>query len=72
MDGAQPGDPAKAVEAMIEAVNNKESTLRLPLGADAIGAIETKLAAVQSDVNTNREVATSTAYEGVTVGNIGG
>ena len=72
VDGAQPGDPAKAVEAMIEAVNNKESTLRLPLGADAIGAIETKLAAVQSDVDTNHEVATSTAYEGVTVGNIGG
>lgn len=72
VDGEQPGDPAKAVEAMIEAVNNKESTLRLPLGADAIGAIETKLTAVQSDVDNNREVATATAYEGITVGNIGG
>lgn len=72
VDGEQPGDPTKAVEAMIQAVANEESTLRLPLGADAISAIETKLTTVQADVDTNRGIATATAYEGVVVGNIGG
>jgi NAD(P)-dependent dehydrogenase (short-subunit alcohol dehydrogenase family) len=72
MDGKQPGDPAKAVSAMIQAVENNNSPLRLPLGADAVGAIETKLESVKADVDAVREVAVNTAYEGVTVGAIGG
>jgi NADP-dependent 3-hydroxy acid dehydrogenase YdfG len=72
MDGKQPGDPAKAVAAMIQVVENNDPPLRLPLGADAVGAIETKLESVKIDVDTVREVAENTAYEGVTVGAIGG
>jgi hypothetical protein len=72
VDGKQPGDPAKAVAAMIQVVESENPPLRLPLGADAVGAIEAKLAAVQDDVNTVREVAVNTAFEGVVVGAIGG
>ncbi len=72
MDGNQPGDPAKAAAAMIQVVESEIPPLRLPLGADAVRAIETKLAAVQEEVNTCREVAVNTAYEGVEVGAIGG
>jgi hypothetical protein len=44
----------------------------LSLGADSVQAIEAKLAVVQDDVNTARNVAIKTAYEGVVVGAIGG
>ena len=36
-DGKQPGDPAKAAEAMIAVVESDDPPLRLLLGADAIG-----------------------------------
>jgi NADP-dependent 3-hydroxy acid dehydrogenase YdfG len=72
MDGNQPGDPAKAAQAMIQVVASDNPPLRLPLGADAIGAIETKLESVKADVDTVREVAVNTSFEGVTVGAIGG
>ncbi len=72
MDGKQPGDPIKAAEAMIQAVESDNPPLRLTLGADAIGAIETKLDSVKTELDAWREVGTNTAYEGVTVGAIGG
>ena len=72
VDGKQPGDPQKAAEAMIRSVEADNSSLRLPLGADAVSAIETKLESVKQDVDTVREVALNTAYEGVSVGAIGG
>lgn len=72
VDGKQPGDPAKAVAAMIRAVNSDEPSLRLPLGADAVRAIEAKVAAVRADVDANRDAAIDTAYEGALVGEIGG
>lgn len=72
MDGKQPGDRVKAVAAMIQAVESENPPLRLTLGADAIGAIEAKLESVKTELDRWREVATNTAYEGVTVGAIGG
>lgn len=72
VDGQQPGDPAKAVAAMIQVVENDAPILRLPLGADAVRAIEAKLESVTADVDTGRDVAVNTAYEGVAVGAIGG
>jgi hypothetical protein len=72
VDGKQPGDPTKAVTAMIQVVDSENPPLRLPLGADAVRAIEAKIAAVQADVNATRDVAINTAYEGVVVGAIGG
>jgi NAD(P)-dependent dehydrogenase (short-subunit alcohol dehydrogenase family) len=72
MDGKQPGDPVKAAAAMIQAVESENPPLRLALGADAIGAIEAKLESVKTELDRWREVGTNTAYEGVTVGAIGG
>jgi NAD(P)-dependent dehydrogenase (short-subunit alcohol dehydrogenase family) len=72
MDGKQPGDPAKAALAMIQAVESENPPLRLALGVDAISAIEAKLDTVKTELNAWREVGTNTTYEGVTVGAIGG
>ncbi|MDV2990688.1 MAG: 3-phenylpropionate-dihydrodiol/cinnamic acid-dihydrodiol dehydrogenase [Chroococcidiopsis sp. SAG 2025] len=72
MDGKQPGDPVKAAEAMIQAVNSDNPPLRLALGADAVGAIETKLESVKAEMEAWKDVAVNTAYEGAAVGAIGG
>lgn len=72
MDGKQPGDPVKAALAMIQAVESENPPLRLALGADAVDAIATKLASVKSELEAWSEVSKNTAYEGVTVGAIGG
>ena len=72
MDGKQPGDPVKAAEAMIQAVNSDNPPLRLALGADAVDAIETKLESVKAEMEAWKDVAVNTAYEGAAVGAIGG
>ena len=61
-DGQQPGDPAKAARAIVEAVASGSTTLRLPLGADAPDAIREKLAQVLSDVERTEQIARATAF----------
>lgn len=61
-DGAQPGDPAKAARAIVDAVKAGAPTLRLPLGADAVTSIRAKLARVTADVDRNEETARDTAF----------
>lgn len=72
IDGKQPGDPVKAAEAMIQAVDSDNPPLRLALGADAVGAIETKLESVKTELEAWKDVAVNTAYEGAVIGAIGG
>jgi NAD(P)-dependent dehydrogenase (short-subunit alcohol dehydrogenase family) len=43
LDGAQPGDPGRAAQAIIEAVDADDPPLRLPLGQIAVDAIRAKL-----------------------------
>jgi hypothetical protein len=43
LDGNQPGDPARAVKAMIQAIESPEPPRRLPLGAMALEHIRAKL-----------------------------
>jgi NAD(P)-dependent dehydrogenase (short-subunit alcohol dehydrogenase family) len=43
MDGTQPGDPARAARAIVEAVDIDEPPLRLPLGQMALDGIRAKL-----------------------------
>ena len=57
---------------MIKMVESQNPPLRLPLGADAVEGIEAKLQAVRADIDAWREVAINTAYEGVTIGTVGG
>lgn len=57
--GRQPGDPLKAVQAMIEVVNSSNPPLRLLLGAGALKRVRQKMEAWQKEI---------AAWEPVTVG----
>lgn len=71
-NGKQPGDPRKAAQAIIQAVESDEPPLRLLLGADAAGLWETKRAAMEEEFSRWREVGMNTAFDGVEAGRIGG
>jgi hypothetical protein len=57
------GDPEKAAEAIIAAMDSDEPLLRLVLGSDAIGNIEQHLAAVNDELERWRSVGEATAVE---------
>jgi hypothetical protein len=59
---SQAGGPAKAARAIVDAVPAGAPALRLPLGADAVKSIRTKLAQVTADVDRAEAVAVATAY----------
>lgn len=71
-DGKQPGDPARAAEAMIAAVESDDPPLRLMLGADALAGWEAKRAAVDADVAAWRDVGEATAFPDAEIRPIGG
>lgn len=50
MAGAEPNDPARLADAIIRLVDHPQPPRRLPLGADAIAMIETKLADIARDI----------------------
>lgn len=58
----QPGDPDKLAGAIIELANSKNPPLRLPLGTDAIEAIEKKNKYVEEEMEKWRELASSTNF----------
>jgi NAD(P)-dependent dehydrogenase (short-subunit alcohol dehydrogenase family) len=60
-DGAQPGDPVKAAEAIIAALDADDPPLRLVLGADAIGNIERRLTSLSDELASWRSVGEQTA-----------
>jgi NAD(P)-dependent dehydrogenase (short-subunit alcohol dehydrogenase family) len=62
-DGAQPGDPAKAAEAILQALDADEPPLRLVLGSDAIGNIERRLHALGDELEAWRAVGAATALD---------
>jgi NAD(P)-dependent dehydrogenase (short-subunit alcohol dehydrogenase family) len=59
--GVQPGDPNKAAEAIIAALDADEPPLRLVLGADAIGNIERRLDGLGSELAAWRSLGEATA-----------
>lgn len=71
-DGKQPGDPAKAAQAMITVVESPDPPLRLMLGGDAIGLWDKKRAAMDAELARWRELGLATAYDGVEVTPVGG
>jgi NAD(P)-dependent dehydrogenase (short-subunit alcohol dehydrogenase family) len=71
-DGKQPGDPRKLAQAVIKVVESENPPLRLPLGEDAITAVEAKLESVKKDITPWREAGMDTAFEGMKAGAIGG
>ena len=62
-DGKQPGDPAKAAEAMIAAVESDDPPLHLLLGEDAIGLWEQKQADFGAELARWRAVGEATAID---------
>ncbi|RYP85986.1 hypothetical protein DL769_000849 [Monosporascus sp. CRB-8-3] len=68
LHGNQPGDPAKGVLRIFEVVTGSgmgvglENELRIPLGPDAFGMLETKMAMFNETCTKLKEVAFSTDF----------
>jgi NAD(P)-dependent dehydrogenase (short-subunit alcohol dehydrogenase family) len=60
-NGLQPGDPAKAADAIVSALDAEEPPLRLVLGSDAIGNIRTRLDGLASELRKWEGVGRETA-----------
>jgi NAD(P)-dependent dehydrogenase (short-subunit alcohol dehydrogenase family) len=60
---AQPGDPVKAAQAIITALDADEPPLRLVLGADAIGNIERRWQSLAEELDAWRSVGEATALD---------
>ena len=54
------GDPDKAARAILKAVDGGHDYLRLPLGGDCIGALETKIGELKRDLDATKAIASST------------
>jgi len=63
MNGQQGGDPAKLAEALITIADEDEPPLRWVAGADAVDAVEQKLATLQQQLDAYRELSTNLAHE---------
>jgi hypothetical protein len=61
MDGAQPGDPAKAARAVARAIESDTTPLRLQLGADSIGAVRAHAEQLLKDLASWEHVGLDTA-----------
>lgn len=61
--GKEEGDPVKAAEAILKAVESPSPPLRLVLGADALQLIRNKLTQVSQEVDDWETVTLATAYE---------
>jgi NAD(P)-dependent dehydrogenase (short-subunit alcohol dehydrogenase family) len=67
VDGTQPGDPARAAEAIIAIVESAEPPALLVLGTDAVGAFAAVAEAERADLDRWRELSLSSdiqAYPG--------
>jgi NAD(P)-dependent dehydrogenase (short-subunit alcohol dehydrogenase family) len=63
IEGSQPGDPAKAAEAIIEVVNSKKPPLRLTLGKYAYSKFRKKIETMTAELNAWEELAANTDFE---------
>ena len=70
-DGRQPGDPAKAADAMIAVVDDPAPPRRLVLGADAYDAFDRIMAARMADISRYRALGEKTGFAGAEVRTIG-
>jgi NAD(P)-dependent dehydrogenase (short-subunit alcohol dehydrogenase family) len=61
--GQQPGDPAKLGRALVTIVAEEEPTRRFIAGADAIELAEQKVAALQQQIESHRDLSTALALD---------
>jgi NAD(P)-dependent dehydrogenase (short-subunit alcohol dehydrogenase family) len=61
-NGHQPGDPAKAAQALLALVDASEPPTRLFLGEDALALVEQKLNAMREEMAAWADLSRSTAF----------
>ena len=59
--GQQAGDPAKLAQALLTIAGQEPPPRRFLAGADAISTAEQKIADLQADIESNRQLSTSLA-----------
>jgi NAD(P)-dependent dehydrogenase (short-subunit alcohol dehydrogenase family) len=62
-DGLQQGDPGKAAQAIIAALDADEPPLRLVLGEDALGNIRSRLAQLSDELAIWEDLSRNTAFD---------
>jgi NAD(P)-dependent dehydrogenase (short-subunit alcohol dehydrogenase family) len=62
-DGAQPGDPAKAAAAILQALDAPEPPLRLALGNDAVDSISDTLDGAKAELAAWERVGRATTFD---------
>jgi NAD(P)-dependent dehydrogenase (short-subunit alcohol dehydrogenase family) len=60
--GNQPGDPAKAAQALLAVVEAENPPARLFLGEDALGVVDQKLRAMKTEIAAWDELSRSTSF----------
>lgn len=60
--GNQPGDPAKAAQALLALVDSETPPVRLFLGEDALAVVEQKLVAMKAEIATWDALSRSTGF----------
>ena len=63
-NGQQSGDPAKLARALIIIASQEPAPRRFIAGADAIATAEQKVAERKAQIDANRELSTSLAFDG--------
>jgi NAD(P)-dependent dehydrogenase (short-subunit alcohol dehydrogenase family) len=63
MNGKQGGDPTKLAEALVELAAKDEPPLRFIAGADAVEAVESKVALLRAQADAYRELSSSLAHD---------
>ena len=61
--GQQPGDPAKAAQALLTLIESDNPPVRLYLGADALKLVEDKIEAMKAEIAAWETVSRSTNFE---------
>lgn len=62
--GKQPGDPAKAAQALLKLIELDNPPVRLYLGTDAIKLVQDKIEAMKAEIATWETVSRSTDFDG--------
>ena len=62
-NGQQSGDPAKLARALITIVSQEQPPRRFIAGADAIATAEQKIADLKSQIEANRGLSMSLAFD---------
>jgi NAD(P)-dependent dehydrogenase (short-subunit alcohol dehydrogenase family) len=60
--GNQPGDPARAAQALLALIDAESPPVRLFLGEDALGVVDQKLTAMKSEIATWDALSRSTSF----------